>query len=161
MGQPAPMGDVRSLAADVLAQVAPGELPQLNAALAELARDPDHIPKFHDEELGFGEVLFAVSDAPMTVWLVQQALGFATGLVLETATKPVWSRLVKLLRRIPLPRRFRRPRPLATRPSRPLTGAELAQVKAATLDRATAAGVSAETAELLADAIVGSLAIQP
>ena len=140
MGQPAPTGDpVRSVAADVLAQVAPEDLPQLDAALTELARDPDRVPKPRDEELGFGGAIFGVSIAVVVPWLVDQALGFAAGLVLESATKPVRSRLAKLLLRIPLLRRFRR-RPLASAPPRPLTREELAKVKAATLQSAAAAG---------------------
>ena len=160
MGQPAPTGDVRSIAADVLAQIAPDDLPQLDAAMVEVARDPDRVPRPRDEELGFGGAIFGVSMAVVVPWLVDQALGFAAGLVLESATKPVRSRLAKLLLRIPLLRRFRR-RPLATAPPRPLTRAELAKVKAATLESAAAAGVAPDTATLIADAIVGRLATEP
>lgn len=160
MGQPAPAGDVRTIAADVLAEVAPDELPQLEAGLAEVARDPDGVPRPRDEELGFGGAVFGVSMAVIVPWLVDQALGFAAGLVLESATKPVRSRLATLLLRIPLLRRLRR-RPLATAPPRPLTPDELATVKAATLQSAAAAGVAPDTATLLADAIVGRLAAAP
>ena len=161
MVQPPPTGDVRSVAADVLAEIAPDELPQLDGALADLARDPDRLPGPGEDELGFGGVIFGVTTAAIVAWMVEQALGFAAGLVLETATKPLRSRLVRLLLRIPLVRRLRRARPLATAPPRPLTAEELTKVRAATLESAVAAGVAASTATLLADAIVGRLATSP
>ena len=158
---PQPPNDVRSIAADVLAEVAPEELPQLDAALAELERDPDRVVRPRDDELGFGEVIFGATTALVVTWMVEQVLGFAAGLVLETATKPLRSRLVRFLLRIPPIRRFRRRRPLATAPPRPLTPQELATVKAATLESAATAGVAPNVAALLADAIIGRLATQP
>ena len=160
MGQPAPTGDVRSIAADVLAQIAPDDLPQLDAAMVEVARDPDRVPRPRDEELGFGGAIFGVSMAVVVP-------GWSTR---RWVSRPAWcwSRP---------PSRCGRgwpsccsgsrcsagsaARPLATAPPRPLTRAELAKVKAATLESAAAAGVAPDTATLLADAIVGRLATEP
>ena len=155
--------DVETIAHAVIMEIAPEEDLFFPAAAARFRAAPDRPPSVggRDQELGFGvEVHTAV--AGLALWLTQEALTCAAALArpaLARTTRPLRTRLRGILAQLPVIGRWWRCTPMASAPTTPLDPAALAQVRAVTLDRARAAGIETDTAELLADAIVGRLAV--
>lgn len=156
--------DVERIAYEVVGEVAPDELDYFPVAASEFRGRPDRRPRRSDgdDELGFGVDLgFAMS--PLVLWVTQEALKFLAAQLrpaMVHAAAPLSRRLLVRARRIPILRRLLRSR---RRPGftllRQLTDHELAQMRSICLDRARAAGVEPGTADLLADAIVGRVAL--
>jgi hypothetical protein len=154
--------DVERIARQVLLEVAPEEEPLFPVAAARFRRDPNRPPETAgDQELGFAPEVVATAIASLALWLTQQALTYLAGLANPdgSSERPVRVRLRRLLARIPLLGRFYRDTQVAGRPTEPIPPAHLAQVRQVCRDKAVDAGLEPARAELLADAIVGRLAV--
>lgn len=152
--------DVQDLARDVVASVAPAELPIFNTVIREYAKDPNRALRAasgKDEVLGFGleaglllsPPVIAVAQTVITfigvelLKLGQQAASSAT----DAAVHGVLARVAASRAGSAAPN------------SIPLTAAQLAEVHRVALARAKALGVPADQADRLADAMVSRLAV--
>jgi hypothetical protein len=154
--------DVEQIAREVLREVAPEEEPLFPVAAERFRKDPNRPPEVSgDQPLGFGPDVVATAIAGLALWLTQQALTYLAGLANpdETSERPVRARLRRLLARIPLLGRFYRDTHVAQRPTQPISTAHLAQLRQVCRDKAIEVGLEPARAELLADAIVGRLAV--
>jgi len=156
--------DVERIAYAVVQQCAPEEEPFFDQAVERFRRAPDEPPRpGADRELGFG-LDMAAFVAGLALWLTQEVLGsikHAAAPGLDRASKPIRTRLRALLARLPGIGRLWRSTAQATLPAEPLDPTELARVREVCLAKATAAGVDSGGAQLIADAIIGQLALRP
>lgn len=148
------------LARPAVARVEPDELPLLEATVAAARRPWVRWRASRSEDmLGFGwdESIPAVSMAALgAAQAVLAYLGAQAGEALrEEASTAIRDRLRGLLRRRALRRAARRASVLDT----PLAPEQLRQVRQIAVDKATALGLDRPRAELVADAIVGRLAV--
>ena len=132
------------LARRVVADIAPDELDLLpEATTAWLAGD---LQRPGERRWVGGSIRFGL-DPSLISQIILPVLTGAVTEVLSTARESLWQRLM---------RRLRRHRPDPTVP--PFTAEQAALIRTACVRNAIAAGVSNKRAELIADAVYGSLA---
>ena len=149
---------VSELARDAVAVAAPAELPLFGAASRRYFDDPDAAEtptKGGDEMLGFGLEAAAILITPVALCVARAVVRFVTGEVARATKEESRALIHERVRRL-----FRRggdERPEdADEPG--LTDQQLVEVRRVAVEKATALGVPAERAGILADAMVGSLA---
>lgn len=144
-----------ALAAAVLERVSPEELEILDDEAASYFADPvAAVPHGRrDEPLGFGLDLTLV--APYALAVGTTVVDFLGSVVADEARDAARPAVIKLIQKF-----FRRGPKVVTEPSLALTSAQFAQVRQTALLRAEQLGLPRERAELLADAVIGSLAVE-
>lgn len=141
------------LSEEVLTVLAPDELPFLSDAVQDFrdGRIPDPGSKTRDEPLGFGIELSLL--APYVLAVMPSVINFLAGIFAESAKEEAVTALGSLIRRL-----FRR-RGAAAETGIRLTTEQGRRVRSVTYERAMTVGLDKKRAALLADAVVGSLAI--
>jgi hypothetical protein len=146
------------LAALVLSQAAPEELPVLDETADEFFSDPDAVldPRRRDEALGFGIEVALL--APYVLAAVVPVVKFLGSLVAESVGAEVRPRLGALVGRL-----FRRvPGSGPASPGDdlpPLTRDQARHVRDLAYSRAAEAGLPPDRAGFLADSVVGALIV--
>ena len=147
---------VRELAQSVLEQTAPEELLLFDETAAEYFADPRGVldARGRDEPVGFGLDLAMVTPVVLAALtpVVQYLLSVATD-ALKTEVQPVVVRWVRAL----LHKGQDSPEERAPTPA--LTPAQAAHVRQLSRDRAVQLGMSQADADLLADSVVGGMAV--
>ncbi len=151
---------LEELARTILEKSAPEELVIFEETSEEYFKDPEAVlhPARRDEALGFGLDLAMLT--PYVLAVASPVLGFLLQTVAATAKEEATPRLKALVRRL-----FNRANgeavedaPDATGPLA-LTSEQAREVRDLALDRASALGLPAEQARLLADSVVGGLVV--
>jgi hypothetical protein len=144
-----------ALAAAVLERVSPEELAILDDEAASYFANPvvagPHARR--DEPLGFGLDLTLVT--PYALAVGSTVVNFLSSVVADEARDAARPVAAALIRRF-----FRRGPKVATEPSLTLTSEQSAQVRQTALTQAEQLGLPRERAELLADAVIGGLAVE-
>jgi hypothetical protein len=155
------------LARDVVARAAPTELPLYPAITAAYLEDPDRAvaaAESRDDPLGFGAEAAAALITPVALAVVSDVLRFLRAEVAKHAKDEGSDAIGRLVRRLFRPLHDNGGAPEAERlPAGAdhdgLTREQLTQVRALALEKARELRLSKERATLLADSIVGSLAV--
>lgn len=145
---------IEELSRNMVADVAPEELDMFDELADEYYEDPsppDASAEASDDALGFGmsEMLIAATPAALAVagsvvsFVVQEAIGAASDEALGA-----------VLRRV-----FKKEQAPADAPPPTLTKEQLEQVNRLALEQAQAFGLDPDTAQKMAQALVGTLAI--
>lgn len=144
-----------ALAAAVVERVSPEELVILDDEAASYFANPVVAgPRGRrDEPLGFGLDLALVT--PYALAVGSTVVNFLSSVVADEARDAARPVAAKFIRGF-----FRRGPKVATEPSLTLTSEQSAQVRQTTLTRAEQLGLPRERAELLADAVIGGLAVE-
>jgi hypothetical protein len=152
---------IADVARDVAAQIAPQELPLFRAISEAYFKDPDRVldqRAARDEPLGFGvgeavslvlPIVLAVA-SEVVLFLaaeVKKAVGAESGKLTIEATKKLFKRF--------------RAADQGQPPVSPLTPEQLAHVRKLAFEKARLLKLPEPQAQLLAEAVVGSLAIKP
>jgi len=148
---------VGDLSRDLVTQVAPQELPLFRANSEVFFRNPDELAANRtskDDMLGFGDGGIVVLITPVVLMVTQQVVMF----VMEQAKKSAQEQGSTLIDES-VKKMFKKFRPEDGKKPSPLTAEQLAQVRKVALKKAQELKLSDERAKLLADALVGSLAI--
>jgi hypothetical protein len=148
---------IADLARDVVAKAAPQEMPLFRANSDAYFKDPQKALKpaeGRDEALGFGVEAAAVFITPFAMAVMSEVVKFLTS-ELQNALKAEGSDAVKGAVKS-LFKKFRPPEETKI-PS--LTPKQLAQVRKLALEKALQLKLSESKAALLADSIIGSLAV--
>jgi hypothetical protein len=145
---------VVELASSVLARTSPEELAVLDEeAESYFAATRRPRGRVKDESIGFGLDLALVAPYALAVGSAAvNVLGSMLADEARDAARPAVARVVRSV--------FRRGPKVTQEPSRALTAAQAALVRQAALTRAEQLGLPRERAELLADAVVGGLAVE-
>jgi hypothetical protein len=147
---------VRDLAASALERVAPEELPVFDQAAEEYFEDPEGVlaPRRRDEAIGFG--LDAALVAPVVLSVAAAVVKFVAATVSEAVQENTKSLITRLVEKL-----FRRQSGAVQAQVRlqPLSDEQAQQVRVLALQRARILGLGDEQAALLADSLVGSLAV--
>ena len=149
---------IADLARDIVAQTAPQELPLFRATSAAYFKNPARALKSQagkDEVLGFGVGEAVVMLTPSVLIIVNQVVAFVTSEVQKSVAEESSNLLSDLVRQ--MFKKFRPEREQKTPP--PLTPAQLANVHKLAYEEAGRLALPDAQAKLLADSIVGSLAI--
>ncbi|MGB7981506.1 MAG: hypothetical protein WCF36_12020 [Candidatus Nanopelagicales bacterium] len=146
---------VRELAQSVLQQTAPEELLLFDETAAEYFADPPGVldARGRDEPVGFGLELAMVTPVVLAALtpVVQYLLAVAAD-ALKVEVRPVVVRWVRALL-------HHGQDPGETAPTPALTPAQAARVRQLSRDRAVQLGMSQADADLLADSVVGGMAV--
>lgn len=145
---------IRDLAQVVLEQTAPDELLIFDETAAEYFADPQGVlsARGRDEAVGFGLDLAMVTPVVLAVLtpVVQFLIDIATD-ALQQEGRPLVAGWVRAL--------LHRGKPVPDTPEPALTQAQVAHVRQLTRDRGVQLGMSQADAELLADSVVGGMAV--
>jgi hypothetical protein len=147
---------VRELAESVLEQTAPDELLLFDEVAAEYFADPQGVleARGRDEPVGFGLDLAMVTPVVLAVLTpVVQFLLSAAADAVKQEVRPVLVRWVRALLH------KEQDTPGARAPTAALTSEQAAHVHQLSRDRAIQLGMSQPDADLLADSIVGGMAV--
>ncbi|WP_157105960.1 hypothetical protein [Nocardia sienata] len=144
-------GRVGDVVRDVIAQVAPEELPMVDrlrplgdrAAVRILSRR-----KRSRDLLGFGIDEIVVLASPVVWIVVSEAVARFTDSAITGGGRAARSGLRRLLRRGPVEQEIP-----------PLDGDQIAEIRAQVLDSALRSGMDADRAAIVADAVAGRLAL--
>lgn len=149
---------VEKLAHTVIVQIAPDEMPFFQATSAAYFKNPREILAIREgkeEKLGFGLGEMTPLLTPIVLYIVQEAITIVTtGTVKATEEEgvDVASKIVKkLFKKAPKQRQDVQNTPLS------LTSEQLMQVRQQAFDTAHKLNIPDDTAQLLADALAGSL----
>jgi hypothetical protein len=148
---------VGDLSRDLVTQVAPQELPLFRANSEVFFRNPDELAvnrKAKDDMLGFGDGGIIVLITPVVLMVTQQVVLFVIEQVKKSAQEQGSALIDESVKKM-----FKKFRPVDGKKPNPLTAEQLAQVRKVALKKAQELKLSDERARLLADALVGSLAI--
>jgi hypothetical protein len=145
---------VVELAAAILARTSPEELAILDEeAVAYFAAPPQAGSRRRDEPIGFGlDLTLAV---PYALAVGTTAVNMLGSILTDEARDAARPAVAKLVRSV-----FRRGPRVPDEPSQALTAAQATLVRRAAFERAQQLGLPRERAELLADAVVGGLAVE-
>ncbi len=153
---------IADLARDIVAQTAPQELPLFRTMSAAYFKNPDKVLKGQpgkDEMLGFGVAETVVMLTPSVLAVMSQVVRFVMAEVqksVATNTAEVIDDLVTHM--------FKKFRPAGEQDQKnvpALTAGQLAQVRNLAYQEAHKLALPDAQASLLADSIVGSLAVAP
>jgi hypothetical protein len=149
---------VADLARDIVAQTAPQELPLFRATSAAYFKNPDKVLKSRggkDEILGFGAGEAVLMLTPSVLFIVNQVVTFVIAEVQKAVAEESSNLLDDLVKKM-----FKKFRPAHEQNAPPpLTPTQLANVHQLAYEEASRLALSDAQAKLLADSIVGSLAI--
>ncbi|MBI3536520.1 MAG: hypothetical protein HY070_02995 [Chloroflexi bacterium] len=151
---------VSDLARDLISQAAPQELPLFRANSEAYFKDSKKFLETRggkDEMLGFGAgeaITFVTPAALMVTSAVVQFIAAEVLKAAKTESAAILNERVKQLFK-----KFRPPEKIETKPSVTLTTDQLAQVRKIALEKAKQLELSEEKANLLADSLIGSLAV--
>lgn len=149
---------VTALAEVVLEETAPEELAVLPETAQEYFRDPDAAlaTPAGEEAVGFGLELTLLT--PVVLAVLRPVVRFLVSTVGDAVQDELRSSVTALVRRL-----FRRPAETAADPAGGpgLTREQGQKIHDIALEQARALGVEAPQAELLADAVVGGLVVDP
>jgi hypothetical protein len=152
---------VVDLARESVAQVAPQELPLYRATSELYLRNPDRLlqaQKGRDEPLGFGVDAGVVLLTPVIITVTKEVVEFVAAEVMKsvrTESSNLISEFVKKMFK-----RFRREgEARGEELPPPLTPEQLRSVRELALEKARQLQLSPSRAELLADSLVGNLAV--
>jgi hypothetical protein len=147
----------------VVARLAPQEAPLFPAISAAFLADPNAVQRQPagggDQMLGFGDGSALPMLAPVVLAVLSQVVGFLAHeltVSLRAETPGVVNALVKRAFK-PLRAATEGTEPAAASPE--LTDKQLEQVRTIALEKARQLGLPANQAELLADAVIGELAV--
>jgi hypothetical protein len=153
---------VSEVARDLITQIAPQELPLIRATSEAFFKDPDKVLSTRsgkDDMLGFGTGEVVTLLTPITLAVTTEVISFLSEEIKKTIkdeSANIVSVSVKAL--------FKKFRP-EEKPEKqlppPLTGEQLARVREIALKKARQLKLSERNARLLADSLVGSLALNP
>ncbi len=154
--------DVAVLAREVVAEVAPQELPLFTAISRVYARDPERAVKANDskdEMLGFGVLAAAPLLTPIVIAVAEFVLRFVGSELLRAAKNEgsgvIDSALHSLAVKVTGPAKTSPPTPAR------LTPQQRSEIRAVAVQRALALRLAAPKAEQLADSLVATLATAP
>jgi hypothetical protein len=161
-------GLTAELARDMLAELAPHELPLFQPISQAYFDDPDRVAagSDRDEMLGFGAAGAEVLLTPALLAVVSQVVAFLLDQVKENASKEgatlagEWVRWVFGRARPPAASAVAGAAAAASLPAG-LTASQITRVRELVVKRATELKVAPAKAELLADAVAGKLAVAP
>lgn len=146
---------VSTLSRLVVGDHAPDELPFFDEAAIEFFEDPDAAAKPASEEsLGFGLELAMMTPALLAA--MTAVVRFVASIALDVALAESTSQLSMVVRRL-----FGISKPGVDANPPALSVPDARRVRQVAVDRLSAAGVQADEASFLADAIVGRLFIEP
>jgi len=149
---------VADLARDIVAQNAPQELPLFRATSAAYFKNPGKVLKSQsgkDEMLGFGAAEAVLMLTPSVLVIVNQVVTFVIAEVQKSVAEESSNLLDDLVKK--MFKKFRSEHEQNATPA--LTPAQLAHVHQLAYEEASRLALSDAKAKLLADSIVGSLAI--
>lgn len=152
---------IADVARELIAEVAPQELPIFRANAEAFFRDPDKslhkLPPGKDDMLGMGIGEAVAFLTPVTLALVTEATQFLLGEVKKSVTSEseslISDRVKKLFKKFRSEEKDEKKNPLA------LTSEQLAEVRRLAYEKARQMQLPETQAALLADAMVGSLAV--
>lgn len=148
------------VARDQVARLAPQELPLFRPLSEEYLRDPETAlrPRTgRDEMLGLGPDVAASFVTPVVLAVSQGVLQFLAEDIKKSYGVDASAPITAILRKL-----FRRPRPDLSDESTPrLTAAQLERVHQLALDKARLLDLPEPQARLLAESLVGGLAVSP
>jgi transglutaminase-like putative cysteine protease len=150
---------VAELAREAVATAAPQELPLFRAASRRYFEDPDGATRGTrggDEVLGFGIEGAAILITPVALNIAKDVIRFLVDEITRTAKDEARPAIEGRVRRL-----FRRGREAEPEPEEApdaLSDDQLGEVRRIALEKASLLQLPREQAELLADAMVGSLA---
>ena len=151
---------------EVIAEVAPQELPLLVPVSEAYFANPEEALRAKtskDEMLGFGVPINAQFLTPIALAVTSQVVGFLVGEVSKSVQAETPGLVSALVRRL-----FKKLRPAdSAAPEAPqdradtprLTAEQLAQVREIALEKGRQLGLPSTKAKLLADSLVGGLAV--
>lgn len=152
---------ILDLSRDLVAQLAPQELPLFRAQSAAFLRDPDKAlapARGRDDELGFGVAEAVVFITPYVLAVMGHVVPFVAALAAKAAQQQGAVVIDGAAKR--MFRKFSAEAPgTGQADPAPLTAAQLAEVREMALRQARQLRLSEARAALLADAVVGSLAV--
>jgi hypothetical protein len=164
---------VTDLSRDLVAQIAPEELPLFRTISEEYSKNPARTLRVHqgkDEDLGFGLSEATVLVTPIVLDVVKAVIKYLVGEIKKSIQKEspeaTESRIKLLFKKFAISKDKREPKPpVETAPSQPLqqppglTTEQLRQVHRLAFEKARQLSLTENQAGLLADSIVGSLTI--
>lgn len=148
---------VTNIAYDLIAQIAPQELPLFSVTSEAYFKNPGKLlkgQKGKDEKLGFGIEIAAVMASPIVLAIVDEVVKVLVGEVIpgEIKESGIVNKVFKKI--LPVKEKDRKVAlPLA------LTPEQLQQVRDQTITTALKCNLSRAQADLLADSLVGRLAL--
>jgi hypothetical protein len=151
-------GLVGELARYAVAIAAPQELPLFRATSRRYFEDPDVVERStggKDELLGFGIETAAILITPVALCVAKAVVTFVVAEVTRATKDESRAAIQSRVRRL-----FKRgdPEAKAGEDVDGLSDEQLVQVRRVAIEKATALGVAPDRAEILADAMVGTLA---
>ncbi len=153
---------IADLSRDIVAQTAPQELPLFRTMSAAYFKNPDKVLKGQsgkDEMLGFGEVEVAMALTPIILDIMSKVVQF----VIAQVQKSVATNSANLIDDL-VSKMFKEFRPAEKKDQEnppALTTEQLTQIHNLAYQEARKLALSDARAGLLADSIVGSLAVAP
>jgi hypothetical protein len=152
---------VADLARDIIAQTAPQEMPLFRANSEAYFKDPDKTlagQKGKDEMLGFGSGEVVVLLTPIALTVVAEVVKFIVEEVKKSVKDESSSLISETVKKV-----FKKFRPEQKKDDKKtppaLTPEQLERVREIALQKARQLKLSEARAKLLADAVVGSLAV--
>lgn len=148
---------VSELSRDLVSEVAPQELPLFRAASEAFYKDPENLTAERpatDDMLGFGTGEAVALLTPVIIAVSQQVVLFVMEQVKKSGEEQGATLINETVKKM-----FKKFRPARKDGPVPLDSEQLAQVRKMALKQALELKLSEQRARLLADAIVGRLAI--
>lgn len=157
---PRPVSDpaIAEVARDLVAQLAPQELPVFRANSQAYFTDPERALKSRapkDDMLGFGAGEAVTFMTPVVLAVVTDVFGFLAAEIKKSIASEGAAAASDLIRRVFKKFRGREPEAADTAP--PLRAEQIAQVRRLAFEKARQLKLSEPQAGLLADSLVGSL----
>jgi hypothetical protein len=167
---------ISEVSRDLVTQLAPGELPVFEATRESYFEDPDRVLRGEhtkDEILGFGLEGMVGQMTPVILAVMTQVIAFLSGELkkqLQTESQGFLSDVVKKMfkkfRQRMDPESAKAPAAAAAPPTAPaeppaVPANLLSRVREVTLQNASRLELPKDRAEMLADAVVGSLVLAP
>jgi hypothetical protein len=155
---------VALLSRDVVASLAPTELPLFNAISREYAKDPEKATKSaqaREEPLGFGVALALPLLTPIVITVAEAVFKFIASEVLKATQQEAGAAIDQAVHQAAQKVTGAQPSAASTPATAPLTAAQLSEVRQVALNRALSLQLSRDQAERLADAMVARLATHP
>ncbi len=150
---------ISDLSRDIVAQTAPEELPLFRAISAAYSKNPKkalQLQKSKDEDLGFGVAEAALLLTPIVLDVMKDVVMFLVGeitqSVREESSELISNRVKSMFKKYS-------PADIETNQAQALTPEQLLHVRQIALEKIRAMALSEDQAGLLADSIIGSLAI--
>jgi hypothetical protein len=148
---------VKDVSRDLVTEIAPQELPLFRASSEVFFQNPDELlsgRKSKDDMLGFGTGDAVVLMTPVIMAVSQQVILFVVEQVKKSAQEESSTLIDETVKKM-----FKKFRSKEQMKPAALTAEQLAQVRKAALKKARELKLSEERAKLLADAVVGTLAV--